>query len=207
MNRHVYRVTLAALCGVIAVGIGAWAVFARSTPLPTQSASSESDRTPWLVVEPGTEILFELSHAVNPRPKPRYFSDGSALLPPPPSPDGKYCPHKTHTRWAGTGIVWVTSTQLLYVAADKPEVVDGLDLFPHSALFMNGQRPAASLMIVTKGNPGLEAYGLTPEQAGSEYWWGKGSVRFRILSMRSREEAEAARDYENPWDGVIFYDR
>jgi hypothetical protein len=39
-------------------------------------------------------------------------------------------------------------------------------------------------MIVTPGDPGLEMHCLRPEQVDPDYWWGEGSVKFRIVSLR-----------------------
>ncbi len=199
----VHRLSVVALCGLVAIiDIGAWAVWARDTSKGRQDTTTAS-HTPWLVVEPGTEILFELSRAVEPGDwpeEPRALPGGGTILPPSPPSDGKYWARDTLLKWQAIGLVWATKTHLLYVAPNEPGMLDGLELYPGRFVDPPAEaqtpstsptvmQPEARLMIVIRGDRGLESHGLRPEQAAPDHWWGEGSVKFRIVSLRSRAEA------------------
>lgn len=76
-----------------------------------------------ILVEPGTEILFELSRPIDPRSVserhtlrwPELDAEVEWIPPTPPS-DGKY--PGGGGRWKGTGVVWASNTHVLYVAPD-----------------------------------------------------------------------------------------
>ncbi len=199
MKRRWFAPLVIAVVGVVIVGTVTWALRGRGTT-ETEAAQPVASL---LVLEPGTEVLFELSRPVDPSdyPPARTLPDGTQYIPPPRPKDGKYWARSgLMLRWLGMGVVWATKNQVLYVAPDAPGVLDGLELYrawfgdlvvdtSAKAAPVIERKPEAWLFVVTKGNSSLEARGMTPEQAGPDYWWGEGSVRLRIVSMRSKEQA------------------
>jgi len=105
-----------------------------------------------ILVNPGTEILFELSRPVDPRlVAERHKLQGLAeaeMIPPAPPADGKY--PGGGGRWQGFGVVWASKTHLLYVAPDVAgPMFDEVRLEP--SLFPKNDAEQMSLVVQPRG--------------------------------------------------------
>ena len=149
-----------------------------------------------ILVEPGTEILFELSRPVDPRSvaerhKFQFQGLDAEIIPPTPPSDGKY--PGGGGRWQGFGVVWASKTHLLYVAPDVAgPMFDEVRLEP--ADFPKNDAEQMSLMVQPRGGDDewlnwLRRLGFRELAQVRREWLGKGDIRLRVVATRSREEA------------------